>query len=167
MRSSMTIIAAAALLSFTAASPLNRRHPDCTAPTVLHVCWDGWEGCCSVSPCKGPAEGVKSYCPDNELPPPSDPPTACTPGSAPVATPTGFPKDIDWIESTGCKEDDSNCNWAPMFHVIKTGNETYTSYNTTDVFHVQKDDGVNGARRDSIAVFSNIPDTATKCTIAW
>jgi hypothetical protein len=178
MRSSTTLFVAASLLSLAAASPLDRRYYECSAPSVWHVCWDGWEGCCSVTPCKGPAEGAKSYCPDTELPPPTGnpttpgtpaqpaPPTACTPESTP-STPSELPVDTEWIEQSGCKEDNSNCNWAPTYFVVKTDNETYTTYNTTSQFHVQKDAGVDGARRDSIALFTDIPDTVTKCRINW
>ncbi|KAF2682314.1 hypothetical protein K458DRAFT_419721 [Lentithecium fluviatile CBS 122367] len=176
MRSSTTFLAAASLLSLAAASPLERRYYDCTAPQVWHTCWDGWQGCCSVTPCKGPAEGVKSYCPDTEQPPsgtpgnptpPSTPPTACSPESTPSPTPTSLEPDVEWVGQTGCKEDNSNCHWAPRFFIIKTDNETYTTYNQTFQFHVRKDAGPEGGRHDSIALFTDIPDTVTKCRIAW
>jgi len=180
MRYSATFLAAASLLSLAAASPLERRYEECAAPTVWHICWDGWEGCCSITPCKGPAEGVKSYCPDTEKPPPNGPPTtpgtpaqpapptACTPESTPSSTPSGRVTDADWSKTTGCKEDDSNCNWAATFFIVKTGNETYTTFNSTGQFHVQKDANEDGgARRDSIALFTGIPDSVTKCRINW
>jgi hypothetical protein len=169
MRSSTAFIAAASILGFAAANPLERRL-ECAAPAVLHVCWDGWTGCCSVTPCNGAANGGKNFCPDNEkLPTPSASET-CTSKSAaaPSATPSGPPaNDTEWIRDSGCKEDNSNCNWAPQFWVIKTNNETYTTMNATDQFHVQKDAGKDAARRDSIALFTGIPESVTKCNIAW
>jgi hypothetical protein len=169
MRSSTICLAAASILGFAAANPLERRM-ECTAPAVYHVCWDGWSGCCSVSPCNGAANGGKNFCPDNEMPPQPTASEACTSASAaaPSATPSGPPaKDTEWIEPSGCKEDDSNCNWAPQFWVVKTDDETYSTANTTRQFYVQKENGTDGARRDSIALFTGIPDSVTKCTIAW
>jgi hypothetical protein len=178
MRSSTTFLAAASILSLAVASPLERRYYDCTAPQVWHVCWDGWEGCCSVTPCKGPAEGMRSFCADDGAPPPSPvtPPTetatpveaptsACSPESTspPAASPT---VDTDWMVMDDCKEDDSNCNWAPTFFGLRTDNETFAETRTNQ-FYIRKDAGVDGARRDSIAVFTGIPDTVTKCSIRW
>ncbi len=171
MRASSTFLAAASILSLAAASPLERRYQECTAPQAWHRCSDGWAGCCSVSPCKGPGEGVASHCPDTEPQPPAETPTpikepssACSPESTPSSAPSPS-TDTDWTRF--CKADDSNCNWAPTYFIVKTDNETYTTYNTTNQFHVQKDDGLLGGRRDSIALFKDIPDTVTKCRIAW
>jgi hypothetical protein len=65
-----------------------------------------------------------------------------------------------------CSANDTNCNWAPTFFAIKTDNETFCS-NTTRQFHVQRDAGPLGARRDVIALFTGIPANVTRCTMAW
>jgi hypothetical protein len=85
--------------------------------------------------------------------------TACIPSS------TAPPKaeDLGWKEY--CKDDDSDCNWSPMFWTIQTYNETYTR-NQTNQFYVQKDADMT-KRRDVIAVFKDLPAERKKCTLAW
>jgi hypothetical protein len=177
MRSSSTFLVAASILSFAAATPLESRYYECTAPQMWYTCGDGWEGCCTVTPCKGPAEGVKSFCADDGAPSPpapappvTEPPTPSEeptlvfiPELTPSATPSAT-VDTAWMDY--CKEDDSDCNWAPMFYSVKTDNETFTK-NLTNQFYVRKDEGVDGTRRDSIALFTNIPDSVTRCSIKW
>jgi hypothetical protein len=166
MRSFNTLIAAAGLIGLASASPFMRRYEECKAPQQWYTCGDDWQGCCSVNPCKGPAEGVKSHCPGSVEPSPSattstvisTSPTACKASTTPTLAP-----DTDWTAK--CNEDDSNCNWAPRFFIIKTDNETYTTYNRTTQFHVQK--GAGTSRIDSIAHFTNIPSTVTRCTMKW
>ena len=169
MRSSTALLAAASLLGLTAASPLERRYEECPAPAVWHVCWDGWEGCCSVTPCNSPAKGGKSFCPDTEQPPakptPTAAPPACTTAAAPSSNPTTITEEVDWLKETGCKKDDSNCHWAPTFYIVKTGDEAYTAPNKSAQFYVAQN--TKGERSDSIAVFSNIPDSVKKCTLSW
>ena len=65
-----------------------------------------------------------------------------------------------------CNEDDSNCNWNATFYSVKTGDESFAE-NMTDTFYVTKEQGFEGKRRDVIAVFKDIPDTATKCMVSW
>ena len=169
MRSTTAFLAAAtALLSFAAATPLERRYQECRAPQQWHICGDGWSGCCSVSPCKGPA--LASGCPDQAeegSPRPEstdDSSSSKTSGAAPV-TPSAPAVDVDW--KTKCKEDDSNCNWKPTYYSIKNYDEEF-SKNTTDQLYAWKDkDGPIAYRRDAIAVFENIPKGVKNCTLSW
>lgn len=168
MRSTTTFLAAAAaLLSFTAATPLERRYQECRAPQQWHICGDGWSGCCSVSPCKGPA--LASGCPDEGSPRPEptdddDSSSSKTSGAAPV-TSSAPAVDTEWKKK--CKEDDSNCNWKPTYYSIKNYEEEF-SQNSTKQFYTWKDkDGANGLRRDAIAVFENIPSGVKNCSISW
>ncbi|KAJ4299565.1 hypothetical protein N0V90_004811 [Kalmusia sp. IMI 367209] len=167
MRSSTTFLAAAAaLISFTAATPLERRYQECRAPQQWHVCGDGWAGCCSVSPCKGPA--IASGCPDEGA---TNPPSSSTTPPSPTVSDSSAPScssaapkpDTAWQKA--CKEDDSACNWAPNHWSIKTYDEEYSS-NSTRQFYAFKDEGDDAARRDVIAVFE-VPESVKKCELRW
>ncbi|KAF2439737.1 hypothetical protein P171DRAFT_435602 [Karstenula rhodostoma CBS 690.94] len=177
MRSSTTFLAAAAaLLSFAAATPLERRYDECRAPQQWHVCGDGWTGCCSVSPCKGPA--IASGCPDEGGSKPPTPTVASTEPSAAAcsgassAGPTPGNTDVDngWFEGSNrvCKEDDSDCNWKPTFWTIKNYDQEFTKNSTSQFYTWQEgaiDNSVN--RRDVIAVYKDIPDNAKNCSVHW
>ncbi|KAK7190474.1 hypothetical protein DPSP01_005297 [Paraphaeosphaeria sporulosa] len=174
MRSSTTFLAAAAaLLTFAAATPLERRYNECRAPQQWHVCGDGWAGCCSVSPCKGPA--IASGCPDEGG---SNPPTSTVESTEPSsaacssAGPTPGNNDVDnrWFDgpSKVCKEDDSDCNWKPMFHTIKNYDEEFAK-NSSSQFYAWQDGAIDNSvkRRDVIAVYKDIPDSVKNCSIHW
>ncbi|KAF1968928.1 hypothetical protein BU23DRAFT_601924 [Bimuria novae-zelandiae CBS 107.79] len=168
MRSSTTFLAAAAaLISFTAATPLERRYDECRAPQQWHICGDGWAGCCSVSPCKGPA--IASGCPDEAASSPSgsttNPPTPTVSGSS-LPSSSAAAVDTIWLEK--CKEDDSNCNWKPTYHFIKNYDEEYSTNSTSQLFvWKERDDANTNYRRDAIAVFSDIPDGVKNCSLSW
>ncbi|KAF2818566.1 hypothetical protein CC86DRAFT_375766 [Ophiobolus disseminans] len=181
MHPSTTFIAAAALLGLAAASPLDRRYEECKAPQLWYACWDDYQGCCSTNPCKGPAMGVKSGCPSNDDTTPSEstpasseavPSSSTSSATTSIYIPSPAASAIAKLEpdtawTAKCKEDNSNCNWAARFFSVKTNNETYTTYNTTSQFHVANDIGSAGAHRHSIAVFSDIPSSVTKCSVQW
>lgn len=165
MRSSTTFLAAAAtLLSFAAATPLEARYETCIAPQQWHICGDGWSGCCSVSPCKGPS--IASNCPDQGSSGPRPTPTEdeSPPSESPDA-PAKPVKDDLWQKT--CKNDDSDCNWNATFYHIKNYDEKYAS-NSTSQLYVWKDrDDSTNLRRDAITVFSDIPDGVENCTLNW
>ena len=162
MRSSTTFLAAAAaLLSFAAATPLEPRYETCTAPKQWHVCGDGWAGCCTVSPCKGPS--IASNCPDEGS---SEPPTAASAPSTPSASAEAKPKiDEGWQQY--CKADGSNCNWNVTYYHIKNYDDEYASNSSKQLFVWKDNDGSTNLRRDAIGVFKNIPEGVESFTIAF
>lgn len=171
MRSSTALTVAAIIAGLAAASPVQNHyaHVNCAAPQLWHTCSDGWAGCCTTSPCNASGDG-KSYCTDAPTTT-----TTTTPISTPISTPTSTPSSVpglpppaseDILWKNWCKEDDSDCHWKPMYYNVKTYNETWAR-NLTKQFHVHKEDGLNGGRTDAIAVFSNIPDTVSKCRIGY
>lgn len=164
MRSSTTFLAATvALLSFIAATPLERRYQECRAPQQWHICGDGWSGCCSTTPCKGP--GKKSYCPDEQSSQSSNNQASPT-VSASSAASSGPALDTKWQEK--CKEDDSNCNWKPTYHYIKNYDEKYARNSTSQLF-AWKDADTSSTkyRRDAIGVFADIPAGVKNCSLSW
>lgn len=159
MRSSTTFLAAAAtLLSFAAATPLEARYETCIAPQQWHICGDGWSGCCSVSPCKGPS--IASNCPDQGSSGPRPTPTE---DESPPATSAKPEVDEGWHEF--CKEDDSQCNWNATFYHIKNYDEDYAKNSTVSFFVWNDSENTTELRRDAIGVFQNIPDDAKNCSL--
>lgn len=163
MRSSTTLMASAIIVGLAAATPMQSHHGhvNCVAPQLWHICSDGWAGCCTTSP-RNVDGGGKSYC--------TDTPTTIT-TTTPISTQIPAPAlpeqpldDIEWMEQ--CKEDNSNCNWNITYYSVKPQNETYARKQTQQ-FYVHKEEGAFEGRTNAIAVFSDIPDTVSKCTIRY
>ncbi|KAF2877956.1 hypothetical protein BDV95DRAFT_588955 [Massariosphaeria phaeospora] len=163
MRPSTALLAAASLLGLAAASALPSREKVCVSPQVWNECNDGWRGCCLGDPCKETIKGFSmSACPNSEEVPYK--PAAETPASG--SNFSSMAPQVDLWKKV-CEFDNSDCNWSPTFFPIKTHDETYTKKSTTSQFHIQKDDGALGARRDVIALFSGIPADITTCRMFW
>lgn len=178
----MFLVAATSFASSVISTPLDRRYEACMAPLQWHVCGDGWAGCCSVSPCKGP-KGA-SFCPPGNSGPgtpattpdtpivnpqiPSTCTTAVTTGT-PSSLPDGTSGEPDRMWTERCKEDNSNCNWDTNYYFVSPIHENW-SYNTTaedlPQFHISKDQWPGSYERHAIAHFQGIPAHVKKCRIS-